>query len=146
MSLRGLPFRPKQSQYCLAHTRDTPINQYEIANHKSEIPCLALEFTLDVSSLAFLSGAPSIRPATCGRDHISHHFDFFSPQIVPSFFYPFLCCTYLASAKNIKKMRIPTDRVSAAPNVFGFRCKRWLYEIDYARIFSYSSYRKDFSD
>ena len=47
------------------HTRDTPITQYEISNHKSEIPFLALEFTLDVSSLAFLSGATPISPATC---------------------------------------------------------------------------------
>ncbi len=59
-----------------AHTRDVLINQYEIANHKSEIPFPALEFTLDVSSLAFLSGATPISPATCGRGHISNHFPF----------------------------------------------------------------------
>jgi hypothetical protein len=59
-----------------AHTIDAPITQYEISNHKSEIHFPALEFTLNVSSLAFLSGATPISPATCGRGHISHHFHF----------------------------------------------------------------------
>ena len=41
------------------HTRDVPINQYEISNHKPEIP--------------FPPYATPISPATCGRGHISHH-------------------------------------------------------------------------
>ncbi len=59
-----------------SHTKDVPTTQYEISIHKSEISFPALEFTLDVSSLAFLSGATPISPATCGRGHISHHLHF----------------------------------------------------------------------